>query len=319
MSKSITNILQILEGVDIPPSKIVALKKALKRQEKELVRKDFIIKRLEVDQKVFKRFLHETIVKLEHKNKELERYIESNLQLENFAHIASHDLKAPLNNILSFSTLLQSTAADKLNPAEVNFLQFIIKGAGNMQSTIRALLKFSQATNSKLQTTAFSPQELLQELLSDITNTISHTNTTISMVNLPSSIVGDPVLLKEVFQNLILNGIKFVAKDILPIIEIGGEEKNDTWQFSVQDNGIGIAPEFQEKVFAMLQRLNSKEVYEGTGMGLAICKKIIEQHGGTIWVESQPDKGSTFYFSIPKVSNTPSIEEFQAATPSISF
>jgi len=300
-------IRTLLSEVDsLSTSDKEAIERELKQEEKTIKRSNFKSKRLEVDYEVNSRFLSKSIQDLEEKNKLLEQYVESNLQLENFAHIASHDLKAPLNNVLSFGNLLQKTSAGKLNDSEEQFLKFIIQGANNMKRTINALLQFSLVTNKKLLLSTFSPLELLNELQNDLASTLNKEKAILFIHSLPETITGDAMLFREVFQNLILNGIKFTETSVIPKIAITSQEQDKHWLFSIKDNGIGIPEEFQKKIFIMLQRLNVSKKYKGTGMGLSICKKIIEQHGGTIWVESQPNLGSTFFFTIAKKA---SIEE----------
>ena len=281
-------------------SRVADLEQKLQQKEKELRRCNFKLQRLQMETEINHRFLQTSVQELEEKNLLLQKYFESNLQLENFAHIASHDLKAPLNNILSFSGLLQKNSDGKLSPSEEKFIAFIIEAAKNMRKTIHSLLQFSLVTNAKLEITSFNPSELLLELKRDLASTLSQKKATLQIAELPNSITGDVTLLREVFQNLILNGIKFIGKNTTPIIEISCEENKTHWIFSVKDNGIGIADEFKKKIFIMLQRLNTKKEYEGTGMGLSICKKIVEQHGGEIWVDSEVGTGSIFYFSVIK-------------------
>ena len=283
-------------------SKIADLEKRLQQKEKELKRYKFKSQRLEMETEIHNRFLQTSVQELEEKNQLLERYLESNMQLENFAHIASHDLKAPLNNILSFSGLLQKTTKGKLNPSEEKFIEFIVQAGKNMRRTIHALLQFSLVTNAKLEIVSLNPKKLLLELKRDLASTLSKKKATLQVLELPNSITGDSSLLREVFQNLILNGIKFTHPEINPIIAIACEENDTHWIFSVKDNGIGIPDEFKKKIFIMLQRLNTGKEYQGTGMGLSICKKIVEQHSGEIWVESEEGIGSIFYFSVAKKS-----------------
>lgn len=303
MFEKIQTLLEKMESISISDKEVI--NKALKLEEKAIKRRDFKAKRLEIDYEINSRFLSTTIQELEEKNLLLEQYVESNLQLENFAHIASHDLKAPLNNVLSFANLLQKTSKNKLSPPEEQFLNFIMQGANNMKRTINALLQFSIVTNKKLLLTTFSPLQILEELKRDLASTLAKEKARIKIGSLPELITGDAMLFREVFQNLILNGIKFTATSVLPKITINCTDQETHWCFSVKDNGIGIPEEFLDKVFIMLQRLNVSNKYKGTGMGLSICKKIVEQHGGKIWVESQIDEGSTFQFTIAKKAMVP--------------
>lgn len=237
---------------------------------------------------------------LEEKNSELQTYIESNLQLENFAHIASHDLKAPLNSIDNFADLLLKTAFDKLSESERKFLTYIKQGSENMKSTIASLLNFSLATNQKAIFNYYDLNELISELIVDLEVDIAAKDSKIIIHDLPKRLYCDKQLIKQLFQNLILNGIKFSKENIDPIIEISCDEMYKYWRFTVKDNGIGISREYFEKIFVLFQRLHTQKKFEGTGIGLATCKKIVELHGGTIGVESEEDKGSSFIFTFKK-------------------
>lgn len=237
---------------------------------------------------------------LEEKNTELQTYIESNLQLENFAHIASHDLKAPLNSIDNFADLLLKTAFDKLSEDERKFLSYIKKGSENMKSTIASLLKFSLATNQKAIFGYADMNQILDDLIKDLSSNIKAKDAKVIVHELPKKVFCDKNLTRQLFQNLILNGIKFSRENIDPIIEISCDEMHKYWRFVVKDNGIGISREYYEKIFVLFQRLHTQKKFEGTGIGLAICKKIIELHGGSIGVESEEEKGSSFIFTYKK-------------------
>ena len=239
---------------------------------------------------------------LEMKNEQLEEYIESNMQLENFAHLASHDLKEPLNNVVSFSKLLQSHVSEKISTKENQFLDFIVSGATNMQSTIKALLNFSIVSNQKLNIEQINPDDLLKDLKVDIHSKLVENMGQVHIHDMPEFIYGDPIMIKQAFQNLILNAIKFVPEGKNPIVNISYMDLPEAWQFIVKDNGIGMDPEFKERIFLLFKRLNSKEKFEGTGMGLAVVKKIIECHGGTIQVQTALGEGSSFIFTLPKNS-----------------
>ena len=234
------------------------------------------------------------------KNKELQRYIDTNLQLENFAYLASHDLRSPLQTIINFSNLLQKSIHDKLSDKEQTYIKFIINGSKNMQETISGLFRFAQASNTKLKITEFSPATKVNELLGDLQHTLSKKSATVDLQDMPKRIQADPELFKQLLQNLILNGVKFNRADHPPKLSLSAHEDNHQWTFSVADNGIGIDEKYLGKIFLLFKRLHNKSVYEGTGVGLATCKKIADLHGGEIWAESTLGKGSTFYFTIAK-------------------
>ena len=237
---------------------------------------------------------------LTEKNEELQKYIESNLQLENFAYIASHDLKAPLSNILNFSALLKEQISSLLNEDQKLFLEYLTKSAENMDETITALFNFSQTSNKELEFSEFNPKTTIVNLIQGIKSTVKETQTSIKIGTFPMKISADQVLFRQLIQNLLLNGIKFVEEEKIPEIVVRGIENADHWEFQVQDNGIGIRPEFKEKIFLLFKRLHNQTRFKGTGIGLATCKKIAEFHNGKIWVESKLGEGSTFYFTISK-------------------
>ena len=231
---------------------------------------------------------------LDIKTKELVR---SNTELEQFAYVASHDLQEPLRMVTSYLQLLEKRYYDKLDQDAKDFISFALEGSNRMRSLIHSLLEYSRINRAK-------PFEeiglnlLLKDVLEDLNSSIEENSATINITKLPK-ICGDPALINQLFQNLIANAIKF--KDVRdPVIEIAFKEQNEEYLFSVKDNGIGIKEEYLDKIFVIFKRLHSREKYPGTGMGLAICKKIVERHGGSIWVESKYGEGSTFFFTIKK-------------------
>jgi light-regulated signal transduction histidine kinase (bacteriophytochrome) len=294
------SIEDILEHESISDEGRRLLLARLEELEKERTAQEFLIERLSKNDEISKRFLNDTIKQLEDKNFELSKYIESNMQLENFAHIASHDLKAPLVNIISFAQLLIENLSDLKGRVEYKFIENIESSAMHMHETIQALLRFSQASNAKLHLDPINISKLLEELLNDLDEHIKQQGALVKIEDLPASITGDKLLLKEVFHNLIINGIKFTKANTPAKIIIDGDEDSLFWYYRVRDNGIGIHKDFTEKIFLIFKRLHSAKKYAGTGIGLPLCKSIIENHGGKIWAESEPDIGSTFHFSIAK-------------------
>lgn len=244
--------------------------------------------------------LYNVQVALEEKNQELEKYITSNLQLENFAYFASHDLQAPLNTILSFTKLLQKKLANDERKEVIEFLKFIVISGEGMKNLIDDLLAYSLVNTTNLEIKEINLEKRLYILLHSLDSLIKEKEAIIEVHNLPENITVDPTKLKQVFQNLITNGIKFVQPEVKPKVIISCMEKHTHWLFSVSDNGIGISQEHQEKIFGLFKRLHSSVEYKGTGIGLAIVKKIIEQHKGTITVVSEVGKGTTFQFTIAK-------------------
>lgn len=219
----------------------------------------------------------------------------SNTELEQFAYVASHDLQEPLRMITSYVQLLEKKYKDKLDQDANDFINFAVDGANRMQTLIYSLLEYSRINRVK-PFININLDDVLHEVVNDLSVSIKEAKAKIAWNALPV-IYGDTVLIGQLFFNLISNAIKF-RSDVPPEIFISCKKQNNNYVFSVKDNGIGIKKEYAEKIFVIFQRLHSKDKYPGTGIGLAICKKIVERHNGTIWIESEVNKGSTFYFTI---------------------
>lgn len=222
----------------------------------------------------------------------------SNKEIEQFAYIASHDLQEPLRTISNYATLFQKRYKGKLDNDADKYLDVINKATGRMQTLIRDLLDYSRIGQDKI-STEIDCNLLLKDILNDMATGISDSNAEVKVGELPI-INGYLSGLKSLFQNLISNAIKFRKIDENPMVTITAKPKGHVWQFVIKDNGIGIDKAYFEKLFIIFQRLHTKTEYPGTGIGLAHCNKIVELHGGKIWVESEPGKGSAFYFTIPK-------------------
>lgn len=236
---------------------------------------------------------------LNEKNQELERYFESNSQLENFAYIASHDLKAPIRTIVSFSQLLKRKLEGSIDEESKEYLDFVISGSRNMRDLIDDLLDYSKVNSQENDVNEVDTDGLLSAITSEIQVSIQENNAIVNWEKLPT-IDGDLIKLKQLFQNLITNAIKFQRPDINPVVQIKSKETKTHWQFSVTDNGIGIKAAYFDDIFKLFKKLHSNESFDGTGLGLAICRKIVEQHEGEIWVASEFGKGTTFYFTLKK-------------------
>lgn len=243
---------------------------------------------------------------LEIKNKAIQNQTlelkSKNDELEQFAYIASHDLKEPLITISSLIGLLIEDYYNKFDEDGKTSLNYINDSSVRMQKLIDAILQYSRLGKSK-KIVNINCNNVIDILKEDLQNVIKRTKSTIKTNKLPI-IQGAELEIRLLFQNLISNGIKFVKAGVNPIIEIDCNKKtdidyNEFWEFSIKDNGIGIPEKHKERIFSIFQRLHSREKYEGTGIGLAHCKKIVEAHGGTIWLDSKEGKGSIFYFSIP--------------------
>lgn len=237
---------------------------------------------------------------LSQQKEELERYITSNMELENFAYIASHDLQAPIRGIISFTNLLNRQLKDRLGEKEKEYLGFIINNAMSMSKLIKALLTYSRINTQEVNFQALDVNGLLDNLLYELHPILTDKQAKVHYRDLPIRMRADAIKVRQLFQNLISNGLKFVPTDRKPVIEIKCIEQADYYFFSVKDNGIGLSEEFKEQIFLIFKRLHHSEQYEGTGIGLAICKKVVLQHQGQIWVESKEGEGSTFFFTISK-------------------
>lgn len=222
----------------------------------------------------------------------------SNRELEQFAYIASHDLQSPLRLISGFLNLLSRRYMGKLDAKADEFISSAMRNAERMDQLINDILAFSKEGNNDKPFELLKSQDLLELALYNLQAEIKDSRANLTFDNLPL-VTGDRNQLVQVFQNLVGNAIKYHKPHEPPWIQITVEEKPDAWEFRVADNGIGINPQFAERIFQIFQRLHTMREYPGTGIGLATCKKIVERHGGRIWVESMPEQGSTFCFTLP--------------------
>ncbi|MGA2409301.1 MAG: ATP-binding protein [Candidatus Binataceae bacterium] len=239
-------------------------------------------------------------------NKELNR---SNGELEQFAYSASHDLQEPLRMVASYVQLIRDRYRTRLDADADDFIDFAVDGAARMKRLINDLLVYSRAGRGRAPRPMESGQAL-EWAISNLALRISESHTTISHGPLPV-VVADSTQLGEVFQNLIENAIKFHGGQP-PAINVTAQTRNGEWLFSVKDNGIGISPEHRERIFQMFQRLHGRNEYSGTGIGLAVCRRIVERHGGTIWVESEEGSGADFRFTMPMAPAEGPIAEVSA-------
>jgi len=220
----------------------------------------------------------------------------SNQELEQFAYIASHDLQEPLRMISSYLNLLSRRYAGKLDEDADEFINYAVDGAQRLQKQINDLLAYSRVGTRGGSLKPVDTNEVLKRVLENLKINIEENDAEIQLDEFPT-ILGDESQLIQLFQNLIGNALKFHA-NVRPVIEIMVKKKIKLWQFTVKDNGIGIDPEYKDRIFQIFQRLHTREEYPGTGIGLAICRKIVERHGGTIWVYSEPGKGCSFNFTL---------------------
>jgi PAS domain S-box-containing protein len=238
---------------------------------------------------------HQAEAVLARRTAELER---SNRELEQFAYVASHDLQEPLRMVASYTQLLEHRYRDQLDADAREFIAFAVDGANRMQCLINDLLSYSRVQTRGRPMTAVDSHKPLGRAVANLRMAIEETAALVTNDELPM-VMADETQLAQLFQNLIGNGIKFRGSGTAPRIHISAVRRESDWVFSVRDNGIGIAPEFHQRIFVLFQRLHTRDDYPGTGIGLAICKRIVERHGGRIWVDSKPGQGSTFFFSLP--------------------
>ena len=228
--------------------------------------------------------------------RELER---SNAELEQFAYVASHDLQEPLRMVTSYVELLARRYEGKLDSDANEFIGYAVDGARRMQQLVQGLLALSRVQTQGDEPTPTDTEAVLEEALASLQVRVQESGAVVTHGPLPT-VAADEVQLGEVFQNLIGNAIKFRSEEP-PRIHVSAERRDSEWAFSVQDNGIGIDAQHQQRVFGIFQRLHGREEYSGVGIGLALCKRIVERHRGRVWVESEPGRGATFYFTIPSI------------------
>ncbi len=228
-------------------------------------------------------------------NTELTR---SNAELAQFAYVASHDLQEPLRMVTGYLQLLERRYKDKLDADAGEFIHFAVDGAMRMKNLIQDLLRLSRAGTQTLEMRTIDSRTLVAVSCANLQVLIEETGAQVTSDSLPE-IMGDPGLLTQVFQNLIGNALKFRAAGVRPRVHVSGRRQADTWIFAVRDNGIGIDPQYSERIFRIFERLHGTDEYGGSGVGLAISQRIVERHGGRIWMESKMGEGSTFLFSLP--------------------
>ena len=226
----------------------------------------------------------------------------SNEDLKLFAYVASHDLQEPLRIVTGYLDLLKRRYAGKLDQDADEFIDYAVDAAKRMQGMIRALLEYSRVDTHGGAMGRTESAAAVREALSNLRVAIEESGAEVSVGELPV-VRADPSQLAQLFQNLISNGIKFNGKEP-PRVQVGAEQRDGRWHFWVRDNGVGFDPAEADRLFVIFQRLHSREEYPGTGIGLAVCKKIVERHGGRIWVEAEAGRGATFRFTLPLVRET---------------
>jgi PAS domain S-box-containing protein len=222
----------------------------------------------------------------------------SNADLEQYAYVASHDLQEPLRMVTGYCDLLQRRYKGRLDKDADDFIDFAVEGANRMRALVQDLLAYARVSGESTQTEQVDCNQAFERALANLKGAVKDSNALVTSSRLPA-VNADASQIEQLFQNLIANSIKFRGAES-PVIQLGAEGRNGSWLFSVSDNGIGVETRHSERVFEMFQRLHRRQDYAGTGVGLAICKKIVERHGGRIWLKSQPGEGSTFYFTLPR-------------------
>lgn len=226
-----------------------------------------------------------------------EELARSNSDLEQFAYVASHDLKEPLRTVKSYTQLLAKRYRGKLDADADEFIGFACEGVARMGQLIEDLLAYSLVGRGKSTREPADCSTALKRALANLEGAIRESGAKVTYDELPA-LIAEPTLLVQLFQNLISNAIKFRSEKP-PDVHVHAEQHDDEWVFAVRDNGLGIGPEYAQRIFVLFHRLHGRSAYPGTGIGLAICKRIVERHGGRIWVESEPGQGATFYFTLP--------------------
>lgn len=254
--------------------------------------------------------IQEKTGQLQELNTELEQRVQartedlsrSNAELERFAYVASHDLQEPLRMVTSYLQLLEKRYKHKLDGDALEFIQFAVDGSMRMKNLINDLLAYSRVGTRGKEFAITDCNEVLASVLKNLKISIDENRAQVTYDDLPH-VMADVTQLESLFQNLISNAIKFHGAD-RPRINIGVSREGSNWVFSISDNGIGIDPQYFERIFIIFQRLHNRQEYPGTGIGLAISKRIVERHGGRIWIDSRPGKGSIFYFTLPAIGET---------------
>jgi PAS domain S-box-containing protein len=271
------------------------------------IRNFIAIKQDVTDRKQAEAALAKAKADLERQNLELEQRVarrtaslqQALAEMERFAYVASHDLQEPLRTVSSFSQLLARHYRGKLDADADEFITFIVEAATRMQTLISDLLALSRIGTRGNPFAPIDSGEVLQVVKENLGAAIAESGAEITQDSSLPTLVADRTQLTQLFQNLFSNAIKFRRPGTAPRIHVSAARPAGAWHWSVRDNGIGIDAQFFERIFIVFQRLHNRDEYPGTGIGLAICKKIVERHGGRLWVESEPGKGSTFHFTIP--------------------
>ena len=222
----------------------------------------------------------------------------SNAELEQFAYVASHDLQEPLRKITGFCQLLARRYQGRLDERADEYIGFVVDGTARMQQLINDLLTYSRVGRVDKDVALVDCNRIVERVRLDLAAAIEQSGADVTVAGQLPTVTGDPTRLVQLFENVVGNAVKFHGPGP-PRVVISAERRRAEWRFAVSDNGIGIEPQYAERVFGVFQRLHTRAEYPGTGIGLAVCKKIVETQGGTIWFESEPGAGTTFYWTLP--------------------
>jgi len=237
-------------------------------------------------------------------NQVVDKLARSNEELARFAFVCSHDIQEPLRTIRTFSEMLEVHLSDKAEENDeesIQYLGFIKNGAARAQDLIRDILAYSRIDNDAIKPESFDVESVVDDIIKDMEPSLKELGAQVTRGGLPS-LKGNKTQIYQLFQNLVGNALKYQSSGIKPFVKIDCEDKGAELEFAISDNGIGIEEHQLTKIFEVFERLNSQKAYAGTGIGLSICKKVVERHGGKIWAESVFGEGSTFRFTIPKAS-----------------
>lgn len=233
-------------------------------------------------------------------NETVAELAESNERLRRFAYVASHDLQEPLRMVSSYLQLLESQHGDDLDEQAAEYIDFAVDGADRMREMVEGLLAYSRIDIDDSSTEPVAATDVIDDVLTDLQVRIEETDAAIDVGDLPT-VEGDAQQLEQLFSNLVSNAIKYAGEDT-PSVSVTADRQGDRCVFAVADDGIGIDPDYADQIFQLFNRLHSNDEFEGTGIGLALCRKIVDTHGGDIWVDSVPGEGTTFYFTLPTAS-----------------
>jgi len=259
-----------------------------------------IKKEIEIKEK-YAKTIEENNQLLVKQNKQLLKYISSNNELEKFAYRTSHDLKAPLRTIIGFSQILKDASSSGLSDKHLKFLNTIVEGGNQMNDLIDGILEYSKVNATLVNYEPIDLPTLVRRTCRMLSQDLTNPNCTIKIKEIPDIIYADKTKLQQVLLNLINNALKFTANETTPKVTLECKEEDTHYLFSIEDNGIGMNKEDTKSIFEVFEKLNPNSKFAGSGIGLSTCKNIVIQHGGDIWVESEFEVGSTFFFTIKKM------------------